>query len=97
MVVTCQDERSQIKNKERAMTVLQSKLADFYQTQADEKYASDRKTQVGTGERNERIRTYNYPQDRVTDHRINLSVHNLPSVMAGGIGEIIEAFQKLKK
>jgi peptide chain release factor 1 len=91
MVVACQDERSQIKNRDRAMHILQSKLADYYQSQADEKYASERKTQVGTGERSERIRTYNYPQDRVTDHRIGFSVHNLPSVIAGNLGAIIEA------
>ena len=90
-VVTCQDGRSQIKNREKAMVVLQSKLADYYQAQEDAKYARDRKNQVGTGDRSERIRTYNYPQDRVTDHRIGLSLHNLPNFLSGDIGVMIEA------
>ena len=89
-VVTCQDGRSQIKNREKAMIVLQTKLADFYQSQADEKYASARKSQVGTGDRSERIRTYNYPQDRITDHRINYTTHGLPAFMNGDIGDIME-------
>jgi peptide chain release factor 1 len=97
MVVTCQDERSQIKNRERAMSVLQSKLADFYQSQQDEKYAAERKCQVGTGDRSERIRTYNYPQDRVTDHRIGFSAHNLPGVMNGNLGAIIDALTNAEK
>jgi peptide chain release factor 1 len=91
MVVACQDGRSQIKNKEKAMLVLQSKLADHYQSQEDAKYAKDRKSQVGTGDRSERIRTYNYPQDRITDHRIGFTVHNLPSVVLGNIDAIITA------
>ena len=90
-VVTCQDNRSQIKNRERAMIVLQSKLADFYQSQADAKYAKERKNQVGTGDRSERIRTYNFPQDRVTDHRIGYTTHNLPAVMNGQIEGLLEA------
>jgi len=90
-VVTCQDGRSQIKNREKAMLVLQSKLADFYQSQADAKYASTRKSQVGTGDRSERIRTYNFPQDRVTDHRIGYTAHNLPRFMSGQIEELVEA------
>ena len=94
LVVTCQDGRSQIKNRETAMRVLQSKLADFYQSQEDQKYASQRKAQVGTGERNERIRTYNFPQDRVTDHRIGFSLHNLPVFMQGEINSLIEALEK---
>jgi len=93
-VVSCQDGRSQIKNREKAMLVLQSKLADFYQSQADAKYASDRKTQVGTGDRSERIRTYNFPQDRMTDHRIGFTMHNLPAVMSGRIEELVIALQK---
>lgn len=93
-VVTCQDNRSQLKNRERAMIVLQSKLADYYQSQADAKYAGERKSQVGTGDRSERIRTYNFPQDRVTDHRIGFTTHNLPSIMAGNIHAIIDALHK---
>ena len=89
-VVTCQDGRSQLKNREKAMVVLQSKLAEYYQSLEDAKYASDRKTQVGTGDRSERIRTYNFPQDRVTDHRIGLSLHNLPTFMTGQIQEMLD-------
>jgi peptide chain release factor 1 len=91
MVVTCQDGRSQIKNREKAMLILQTKLADHYQSAADAKYAAARKTQVGTGDRSERIRTYNFPQDRVTDHRINFTAHNLPGIMNGNISELVDA------
>jgi len=90
-VVTCQDGRSQIKNREKAMLILQTKLADYYQSQADAKYAKDRKMQVGTGDRSERIRTYNYPQGRITDHRINYTVYNLPAFMNGDIEVLLEA------
>jgi peptide chain release factor 1 len=92
-VVTCQDGRSQIKNREKAMMVLQSKLADYYQTAADKDYAEKRKTQVGTGDRSERIRTYNFPQDRLTDHRINFSAHNLPKIMAGDLTAVVHALE----
>jgi len=91
MVVTCQDGRSQLKNREKAMLILQTKLADHYQSQADAKYAETRKTQVGTGDRSERIRTYNYPQGRITDHRINFTAHNLPQFMNGDLGDLIDA------
>lgn len=91
MVVTCQDGRSQIKNREKAMLILQTKLADHYQDAADAEYAAARKTQVGTGDRSERIRTYNYPQGRITDHRIGYTSHNLPAFMNGDIGDLIEA------
>ncbi len=90
IVVSCQDERSQIKNRERAMSVLKSKLYDFYQTQADEEYAKNRRTQVGTGDRSERIRTYNYPQGRLTDHRINYTVYNLDAFLDGDINDLID-------
>lgn len=90
IVVSCQDERSQIKNRERAMSVLKSKLYDFYQTQADEEYAKNRRTQVGTGDRSERIRTYNYPQGRLTDHRINYTVYNLEAFLDGDIEDLID-------
>ena len=90
MIVTCQDERSQIQNKEKAMRILKSKLYDFYKAQADAEYAEKRKCQVGTGDRSERIRTYNFPQGRVTDHRINLTLYTLPQVMEGELDEIID-------
>lgn len=85
IVVSCQDERSQLKNKERAFSILRSKLYDHYKSIADSEYASNRKSQVGTGDRCERIRTYNYPQGRVTDHRINLTVYNLEDFLDGNI------------
>ena len=91
MVVTCQDGRSQIKNREKAMLILQTKLADHYQSAADAQYAAARKIQVGTGDRSERIRTYNFPQDRVTDHRINFTAHNLPAIMNGAMNDLVEA------
>jgi len=96
-VVTCQDGRSQIKNRETAMRVLQSKLAEHFQNQADAQYASERKSQVGTGDRSERIRTYNFPQDRVTDHRIGFSAHNLPVFMTGDIGTMLNAISSEMK
>ena len=91
IVVTCQDERSQLKNKEKAMNILRSKLYDYYREQRDSEYDENRKSQVGRGNRNERIRTYNYPQGRVTDHRTNLSSYDLQGVLNGNIDEFIEA------
>ncbi|MCL2631203.1 MAG: peptide chain release factor 1, partial [Firmicutes bacterium] len=91
IVVACQDERSQIKNRDKAMKVLKSRLYDFYQSQVDKEYAEARKSQVGMGDRSERIRTYNYPQCRVSDHRIGLTVHSLPDFVDGDIFEMIEA------
>ena len=93
IVVNCQDERSQIKNRERAMSILKSKLYDFYQSQADAEYAAERKSQVGTGDRSERIRTYNFPQGRVTDHRIGLTLYSIDNFMNGDIGEMVEALR----
>jgi peptide chain release factor 1 len=90
MIVRCADERSQQKNKIRAMTVLRSRLLEIKIAEEDAKYAAHRKKQVGTGERNERIRTYNFPQNRVTDHRIELTLYNLPTFMEGEIDTIIE-------
>jgi len=90
IVVNCQDERSQLKNKERAMSVLKSKLYDYYQMQLDTEYARNRKEQVGTGDRSERIRTYNYPQGRLTDHRINYTVYNLDAFLNGDLDDLIE-------
>ena len=93
IVVSCQDERSQIKNREKAMNILKSKLYDYYQTQADAEYAAARKSQVGTGDRSERIRTYNFPQGRVTDHRIGLTLYSIDNFMNGDIGEMVEALR----
>lgn len=90
IVVACQNERSQIQNREKAMQMLKSKLYDFYKIQADEEYAKSRKNQVGTGDRSERIRTYNYPQGRLTDHRINYTVYNLDAFLNGDLEDLIE-------
>ena len=90
-VVSCQTERSQLQNKETAMKMLRSKLYDYMQEQQNKELAQERKLQVGTGDRSEKIRTYNYPQGRVTDHRINLSIYQLESFMNGNIDEMLEA------
>jgi len=89
IVVTCQDERSQIKNREKAMMILRSKLYDYYQGQKNKEYADTRKSQVGTGDRSERIRTYNFPQGRITDHRINYTAYNLLDFMNGELDALI--------
>src|ERR1043166_889045 len=90
LIVRCADQRSQQKNKARALTVLRSRLLEQRVAEENAKYAAQRKAQVGTGERNERIRTYNFPQNRVTDHRIELTLYNLPFVMEGGLDPILE-------
>ncbi len=90
LVVQCQDERSQLKNFDKALTVLRSRLYEIELQKHNDAIASQRKTMVGSGDRSDKIRTYNYPQSRVTDHRIGLTVYNLPSVMDGDIGEFIE-------
>jgi peptide chain release factor 1 len=90
LIVRCADQRSQQKNKARAMTVLRSRLLEQRVAEENAKYAAQRKAQVGTGERNERIRTYNFPQNRVTDHRIELTLYNLPAFIAGDIDPILE-------
>ncbi len=90
MVVECQDERSQYKNKDKAMKVLRSRLFEQKQRAADESRAADRKAQVGSGDRSERIRTYNFPQGRVTDHRIGLTIYKIDSVINGGLDELID-------
>ncbi|MDE6035188.1 MAG: peptide chain release factor 1 [Ruminococcus sp.] len=91
VVVECQDERSQYKNKDKAMKILRSRIYETMQKEQNEKIASERKMQVGTGDRSERIRTYNFPQGRLTDHRINLTIYRLEDIMNGNIDEIIDA------
>jgi peptide chain release factor 1 len=90
LVVTCQDERSQIKNRAKAMRVLKARLLERAQEEQQAAIAADRRSQVGTGERSERIRTYNFAQNRVTDHRIGLTLHRLPEILEGDIDELIE-------
>ena len=91
LVVTCQDEKSQLKNKEKALRVLKSRLLDFYRSQAEAEMSSNRRDQVGSGDRSERIRTYNFPQGRVSDHRINLTLYKLAAFMDGEMDEMIDA------
>ncbi len=91
IVVSCQDEKSQLKNKEKALKVLRAKLYEKAQEEQMQEVAGNRKSQVGTGDRSERIRTYNFPQGRVTDHRINLTLHKLDNILLGDIQEIIDA------
>ena len=91
IVVWCQEERSQLKNKDKAMKMLRTKLLDIKQQEQDEKISSDRKLQVGTGARSEKIRTYNYPQSRITDHRIGYTIHSLESFVNGNIDDMIDA------
>jgi peptide chain release factor 1 len=96
VVVSCQDEKSQIKNKDKALKILRSRLLALKREEAAAARGADRKSMVGSGDRSEKIRTYNYPQNRVTDHRIELTVHNLPDVMAGGknLTELLNALQR---
>ncbi|AYW46193.1 peptide chain release factor 1 [Tetragenococcus koreensis] len=91
IVVAMQDERSQIKNREKAMKVLRARVYDKYQQEAQSEYDASRKSAVGTGDRSERIRTYNFPQNRVTDHRINLTIQQLDKILSGELDEIIDA------
>jgi peptide chain release factor 1 len=93
-IVRCQDGRSQQKNKEKALTILRSRLLERKQQEEASKYAAQRKSQVGTGDRSEKIRTYNFPQNRVTDHRIELTLYNLDRFIEGDIGEMVEALQR---
>jgi peptide chain release factor 1 len=94
LIVSCADERSQLKNKAKAMTVLRSRLLKRREEEERAKYAATRRSQIGSGDRSERIRTYNFPQNRLTDHRIGLTLYNLPQVMEGAIEPIITALQK---
>jgi len=91
IVVQCQNERSQIQNREMCMRILKSRLYDKYREEKDSEYAANRKGQIGTGDRSERIRTYNFPQGRVTDHRIGLTLYKIDAVMNGDLDEIIDA------
>ena len=91
LVVECQDERSQHKNRDRAMKILRTKLYEMQQQALNKERASERRSQVGSGDRSERVRTYNYPQGRVTDHRIGLTLHRLDAVLDGDLDEIIDA------
>lgn len=90
-VVECQDERSQFKNKDKAMKILRSRLYEMLLNEQNDKIASERRTQVGTGDRSERIRTYNYPQGRMTDHRINLTLYRLEEILNGNLEEVLDA------
>jgi len=90
LVVSCQDEKSQHRNKGKALKILRTRLMDIAQREQQEKISKDRKSQVGTGERSEKIRTYNFPQSRVTDHRLNQSLHNIESILDGDLNEIIK-------
>jgi peptide chain release factor 1 len=91
MVVVCQDERSQLRNKTKAMAVLRARLFEVERQKQEEAITQERRSQVGTGERSEKIRTYNFPQDRVTDHRIGLTLHNLPRILTGELDSLIDA------
>jgi peptide chain release factor 1 len=91
LVVSMQDEKSQIKNREKALRVLRSRLLEIEQAKAHAVQADARRSQVGTGDRSERIRTYNFPQGRMTDHRIGLTMHNLPAILDGDIAEMLQA------
>ena len=91
LVVACQEERSQVQNRERCMQMLRSKLYEIEQERIDSEVTSQRRSQVGTGMRNERIRTYNFPQGRVTDHRIGLTLYKIESIMNGDLDEVIDA------
>lgn len=97
IVVQCQDERSQKQNKEKAITVLRARVWEFEQEKAAKERADERRGQIGSGERSEKIRTYNFPQDRVTDHRINENFSNLPSIMDGDLDQIIDLIKKFER
>ena len=94
LIVQCADERSQIKNKARALTVLRSRLLKLREDEEHARYAAERRSQIGSGDRSERIRTYNFPQNRLTDHRIGLTFHSLPQIMEGALGPVIAALQR---
>ena len=91
LVVVCQDERSQLRNRQKAMAVLKARLLEAERIKQEGEISAERRGQVGTGDRTEKIRTYNFPQDRVTDHRIGITMHNLPKIMEGGLDDLIDA------
>ncbi|MCL6647106.1 MAG: peptide chain release factor 1, partial [Chloroflexi bacterium] len=91
LVVTCQDERSQLKNRLKALAVLRARLYELERRKREEAVAADRRAQVGSGERAEKIRTYNFPQDRLTDHRIGLTLHGLEAILDGMLDPVIDA------
>jgi peptide chain release factor 1 len=93
MIVTCQDEKSQHKNKAKALKVLRARLYDLRKKEEEARVSASRRSMIGTGDRSEKIRTYNFPQGRVTDHRVNLTLYRLPEVMNGDIGELIETLR----
>jgi len=93
LVVCCQDEKSQHKNKAKGLKILKSRLLDMRQREQEAAQAAERKSMVKTGDRSEKIRTYNFPQDRVTDHRIGLTLHNLPKLMQGDLGELLTSLR----
>mgnify|MGYP002610369161 CR=1 FL=1 len=97
IVVSCQDEKSQLKNKTKALKVLYARIYDMELKRHNEEIAGERKAQVGTGNRNERIRTYNFPQGRVTDHRVNLTIYKIDSVMEGNLEEIIDTLSAAER
>jgi peptide chain release factor 1 len=94
IVVSCQDEKSQLKNKEKALKILRSRLLVQRQEEMDKEQGSKRKMQIGTGDRSEKIRTYNFPQSRITDHRIGYTTHDLEGVLSGNLDELLEELEK---
>ena len=97
IIVICQDERSQLKNKQRAMSVLRTRLLDREVSRQQEELAASRRSQVGTGDRSEKVRTYNFPQNRVTDHRIGVTSHNLERILTGELDEFIDGLTALEQ
>ena len=95
IVISCRAERSQQANREKAMAILEARLDEMARTEDAKKYAADRKEQVGTADRSEKIRTYNFPQDRITDHRLNKSWHGIEIIMKGQLAPIIDAFKQI--
>jgi peptide chain release factor 1 len=95
--VKCQDERSQHKNRERALRILRSRIFEMQQEKLQKERAQQRRTLIGSGDRSQRIRTYNFPQNRVTDHRINLNLYRLDSIVAGDLGELVGALREFDK
>jgi peptide chain release factor 1 len=93
MVVSCQDEKSQLQNKEKAFKILRARLKEIEEQRQMDEQTKNRRMQIGSGDRSERIRTYNYPQGRVTDHRINLTLYKLDEILEGNIAELIDALR----